>query len=476
MNIKEPPNLNSLEDLIHRFKHGPVSDRHKCLARMMNYAFEDIKDTLFEALKDNNHRIRGTAAKLIGKLGDATVVPPILHLLYDDSWIIRSSAQEALGLLSPSIALPAFRGIIATSKEDPNLIRNLATVIAKYNQKEAVELLLSLFNDSNDDELRASIVDSLSKKSDTQSVEIIFKALNDKNWNVRSAAAKSLSQLDFRIIKDRAVEALADPNRLVHMAVVEIFIRLASDDVIDAVAELLESSNTLVRLNAINVLSGINNEESMTLIVSALSDKSTTVRNRAAEALAGSKSEGVFQLLTRCLKSSNWNLKQGAIKTLALIGNEEAVDLLEQLLKEDNLAVKVSVMEVLADIGSRRCIRIIMDHLSFSELGKDAIRIIKGLDPDKAITQLISLLTEDDIYEPTLNALAELNRVKVLRYLASRVASGSPKQQIRSVEAIGQLGGSQALDYLTKLSETKFHDELNKAITSAIVSLKKKLA
>ncbi|MBN1551416.1 HEAT repeat domain-containing protein [bacterium] len=465
-----------LEHLIDEFHEAALSEKYRLFSKFQEFPFEDIQDFLFEALQDNNHRIRSSAAKLIGKLGDETVVARILHMLYDDSWIVRSSAQEALGYLSPEIALPALRGLLSTPGGDPNLRKNLAAVLTRYDLPEATEILVQIYHNADDPDLRATIMEYIGKRKDDTAVSALFEAIRDESWNVRTSAVKALSGMDLQAILKPTLKALADPSRIVHMAAVEILIKFGNDEVIDALADILETANTTGRINALNVLSGIQSDESITMIVSALSDENNSVRNRAIEALASSRSSAVFELLKRCLKSSNWNLKQGAIKTLGIIQTDEAIDLLEEVMSHENTASKVMVLEILSKIGSRRSIRIILENVSLPELGEDAIRIIKMLDPDKSINHLISFLTEDKYYNYTIAALAELDRAKVLRYLTSRIATGTPSQQMKAVDAIAQLGGRESEEYLKKLLDSNLSVELNKTIINALKRVQQKIS
>lgn len=466
---------NQLDEIIKRFRSSVMGDRHQALIDLAAFPFDDIRDIIFEALKDNNHRIRAIAAKIIGKMGDETVVPPILHMLYDDSWIIRSSAQEALSQLPSKIALPAFRGILAAQSGDTALRKNIASVLGRYDTPEATEILVQLYSSSSDQDLRASIIEFLGRRKEDKAVKTLFDSLADENWNVRSAATKALINMDVQAILAQAAKALSNPNRLVHMAVIEILIRHGNDDVIDMMAKVMQESNILGRLNALNVLAGIKSEESMSMIVSVLGDQNSNVRRRAAEVLSDSHTPMVFQLLKRCIKSENWNLKQGAIKTLGMIASDEALDLLEQLLKTGNSAVKLAVLESLASIGNNRCVRLITENLSLPELGEEVLRIIKTLDPDQAITQLISFLTEQTYFKQVIAALANLERPKVLRYLASKVGMGTPMQQLKAVEAIGELGGSEAEVYLKKLLDGAFSQEIKRAIQSAIDRIQRRI-
>ncbi len=466
---------NSLEALIHSFRNGTRQERFQAIARLAECPFEDTKEVLFEALKDNNHRIRSTAAKIIGKRGDETVIAPILHFLYNDSWIVRASAQEALSYLPPSIAFPAFRGMLTSSEGDPNLRKNIAAVLARYDSQEATELLIQIFQNADDSDLKAQITEYLSRKVDESAINTLFDALRDESWNVRTAALKALKSMDISSIIDPAIEALGNTDRLIHMAAVELLISFGNEEVIDAMTDVLSEKNPLKKINALNVLSGVQSEESLMMMVTALGDTNAAVRNRAVDALSAHKTPAVFKLLKRCLKSTNWSLKQGAVTTLGKLRSEESIDLLQDLLDESNTALKVLVLETLASISGRRCLRIITQHLHDEDLGEEGIRIVKGMDPDLAIGHLISFFADDMLLDPAVDALRSFDRGKVLRIMASKMATGTRDQKMSIITAMGRLGGSQAKSYLTQMMEIETAHEVKACLNDTIKLIDRKL-
>ncbi len=464
----------SLKQIISDYRTGSVP-RHECIHALIDFSLDDIKDILFEALHDNQHRVRTAAARILGKKGDETVVAEILHLLFDDSWVVRSSAQDALANLPPDISLPTFRGILASTDGDIILQKHIVSVLARYDDPQATDILINLYTTSNDEELKMAVIESIGRRRDESAMDYLFSALGDDSWKVRNTASKMLGNLEPSILLKRVPDALANPIRFVHMAVIEALIRIGDEQVIDTIADVIAKGNPTARLNAINVLLGIQSEESISLMVSTLNDPNAAVRRRAIEALGSSKSDYVFSLLKRCVKSENWNLKNGAIKTLGIIGTDDAVDLLEEIMKDASTAVKVTVLEVLATIGTRRCIRTITTNLSLPELGENAIRIIRSLDPDLAIKHLISMLSDEEYFAITIKALSELDLAKVQRSLSARIGSGSTLEQIRAIQALGILGGTEAEKFLAKFKETTHSHELITEIDTAIRRIKKKV-
>ncbi|GEM_PF-6257988 len=471
--MSKPVPQQSLEQLVKLFQTGTLAERHQALMALPNHAFDEIKDLLFEALKDNNHKIRSVAAKLIGKLGDETVIPSLLHLLYDDSWITRNSAQDALAQVSPRIALPAFRGILSSPGGDAALRKNIAVVLARYDSSAATDLLIQLFGNSNDEELKSTIVELLGKRQEERAVECLFDALSDQSWNVRNAAIRALIAIETGAILCRAKKELSNPNRLVHLSVVEILIRHADDDVIDAMSDILAKGSTVAKLNAISVLAGLNSDDSVSMIISGLSDQNISVRRRTMEVLSSSKLPVVFSMLKRCLKSENWTLKQSAIRTIGQIGSEEGINLLEEMIQDAPVPVKLVILEVFAGISSRRTIRLLTRFISLPELGPDVIRIIRTLDQERAVTHLVSFLGEQEYIAETIAALSELERPRVLRYLSAKIATPGTPAVSQLIQTLGKLGGKDAIPYLSKLRDANINSEINRAIDGLLASIQK---
>ncbi|MBN1354759.1 HEAT repeat domain-containing protein [bacterium] len=470
--MTDPLNLEQLQS---QMKDATPNEKQRIFMRILEHAFEDIQDILFDSMRDNNYRIRSASAKMIGKMGDQTVVPRLLHLLTDESWIVRSSAEEALSYLPAEIAIPAFRGILSSAIGDPALHKHLAHVISRYDHPETEVLLVRMYEKAQDEELRACLVECLAKNTGETSLEKIFSALKDDSWIVRKNAIKALRSMDENTVISKCSQAISDPNRLIHMAAIEILIRIGNTKVVDAMTQTLQDGTVVGRINAINVLVGIHSEESLALVVAALNDSNIMVRNRAIESLAIVHSNDVIDLLKRCLKSKNWNLRLGAIKTLGMIASSEAVDILENLLKENHVSIRLAVLEELTRIGDRRSIRLVMQYISLPELGEDAIRIIKSLDPDQAIVHLASFLADTAFFDKTIDALRSMDSVKVQRYLASRITNGTPAEQLSAVRALSLLGGRDTARHLESVMIGSISIELRQEIEKALKYLRKKL-
>jgi HEAT repeat protein len=67
---------------------------------------------LIFALKDEDIRIRSTAATALGKAGDVRAVVPLIEAMKDNSWLVRYEAVKALGKIRDTRALEPLRDAV----------------------------------------------------------------------------------------------------------------------------------------------------------------------------------------------------------------------------------------------------------------------------------------------------------------------------------------------------------------------------
>lgn len=468
-------NSESLRSIFYSIEHGTIGERNKAFERIEEFPFDQIKDFLFDGLRSNNHRIRSRCAQLIGTKGDETIIFPLLQALSDESWSTRDSANEALRNLPENVVIPALNAIIASSPGNVSLLKSLVKLLGTFSHQDSADILVKVFETSDEPELIETAATALGTKKDDQSIAQLFHLLTHELWNVRKAAVTAISNLPWPRIRNHLAEGIGSPNRFIHLASIEILISRASGDVLDMITDILKSGNVTAKLNALSVLSGIHTDESLTTMVSVLDDSNVRVRNKAVHELGKSSSRAVFDLMSRCLNSSNELLKKGAIQVFGEMGTENAIDVLQNLLEKESGPTKLRVMEALAHGGSRRSIKLLLQHTAIPDHAVEVAKILKSIDPDLAIQQIVNLLDEPDFFATAVKALIDLDKMRVLRYLSSKLATGTPSQQEKAVEAMGLLGCQEALIYLENILKGDYSRSIKKMAETAMRRIKKSI-
>jgi HEAT repeat protein len=464
-------NEASLLQVLELIEKGTLSERNQAIDQLQNFPFDDIKNTLFDGLGSNHHRLRAQCAKLIAERGDETVILPLLHLVSEESFVLRESARDALLQLPEDLVIPALAGIVESSSGSATMISAIVDILAKSSHPDSTAILIKMFENSAESEIIEKITKALGKKQDEQSIKQLFHLFAHELWIVRKSAVSAIMTMPWAKVSDHLVKGLGNPNRFIHLATIEILVARSNDEVIDIMDEILRGDSVTAKLNALSVLSGIGTDESMSLMLAVLGDPNTLIRNKTIQELGKTRSDTLLNQLQRCLTSSNDSLKCGAIRVLGVIGTNEAIDILEKLMESPSEDIKICAMKSLATIASRRSIKLLLQHSTMPERAGDVIGILKDLDPDLSIKKIVNLLDEPDFFSIAMNTLQEFEVARVLRSLVSKLNAGNPTQQKKAVEAMGFLGAKEALPYLESILNGSYSDDITVSAERAIRQL-----
>jgi len=192
--------------------------------------------SLLEALKDNE--IKEYAARSLGKLGDKTAILPLINLLLDEYDVV-DAALNALEKLNESKWKQAVTPLIRKSQDQLLLeiaialgslqddrVWNLFTSalknsdkykkgaaaagLGKLGDRRAINLLISIFENENDNYVLDLTAKALGQFDDPRVFTTLIDALKRNNKNIRKAATAGLGVLGSPKAVDKLIEALED--------------------------------------------------------------------------------------------------------------------------------------------------------------------------------------------------------------------------------------------------------------------------
>jgi phycocyanobilin lyase alpha subunit len=173
-------NLTQKEDLGLRYYAawwlGKFRVKEEAAINALLTALEDEEDRA----PDGGYPLRRNAAKALGKLGNTTVVPALIHCLDCDDYYVRESAAQALEMLGDSRAIAPLTKLLenAVSGEDllPLAIDALPGKPHLYQPYEA-------------------IIEALGTLQGKNAIFLIKPFLNHPTAKVKYAAARAMYQL-----------------------------------------------------------------------------------------------------------------------------------------------------------------------------------------------------------------------------------------------------------------------------------------
>jgi len=145
---------------------------------------------LIQAL--GNEKTRFNAVVALGEIGDRRAVGPLIEMLKDENYLVRSVAAKALGEIGDERAIPP---LIEGLRADEDLRMAAAKALGEIPDERAVGPLVQLLNDKSHLVRRAATksLGLIGDKKATGALKRVFKA--DKDLEVRIWAAFSLTRI-----------------------------------------------------------------------------------------------------------------------------------------------------------------------------------------------------------------------------------------------------------------------------------------
>jgi len=304
----------------------------------------DTINTLIQALKDDLMEVRLAAVREMGNLKSPEAIGPLSDALNDRQLPVRIAAVEALGNIDDvNITEPLLRVmqegegdlLLPTSKSIQKfgynisaqlfkLLKHKRAVVRKYTaeilgnigEPAAVNPLLGLLNDADDEVLIASI-EALGKIGDASIFEMLLPLLNHADEAILESCVLTLGELGEKMATGHLIP-------------------------------LLRNNKESVRLATAKALGKIRDPHAISYLIEALKDGSLQVRDEVAQAIGDMGSAAVRPLISSL---GDWNKDIQAIrKALTLIGSS-AIRPLINALSADEEKVSEAAAKVLDNLG-----------------------------------------------------------------------------------------------------------------------------
>jgi HEAT repeat protein len=154
---------------------------------------------LIKVLNDGIPLIQRQAVEALGRIHDIRAAEPLVAVLLDNSRKphVRMSAAQALGQLGdpPAVDPPAVDPLIDVLQDNHWEVRSCAAeALGNIGDLRAVKPLIAALND-RDATVRGNAADALAKLKDPRAVVPLTQALTDRNSVVRQKAARALTAI-----------------------------------------------------------------------------------------------------------------------------------------------------------------------------------------------------------------------------------------------------------------------------------------
>ena len=207
------------------------------------------QDALLTRLKDDNAEVRFRAARALGRIGDASVMPTLVMTLNRPDRFSSIRIANVLVSRGPAV-IPAV--VESFDQLDPRARVAVLDVIAAVGTREIGDWLRERLGDPDRD-VRSRAAKALGAIGDLFAGPRLVEALGDPQWPVRAVAAKSLAKLRYTPAIPELCNALRDSEWWVRANAAES-LRSMGLEGLSALESMLDDSDAYARHQAVFML------------------------------------------------------------------------------------------------------------------------------------------------------------------------------------------------------------------------------
>ncbi|NHJ84453.1 MAG: HEAT repeat domain-containing protein [Asgard group archaeon] len=341
---------------------------------------------LTSGLKTDDWREKVRLLKHMKEIGPeiSVAMNNLIDLLSDPDARVRFQAANVLKELGSDLEKVVSTIDEAYKKEnDPDVKNSLIDLLGISKSKSAIKFLKQIYDESNNDFIRQSAVESLSFIGDEQCLPYIFKALKDPASNVRYAAANSLRWIKSEEKVQPLIEALQDDNSLVRSGAAWALSTISKKDlaVEPIIIALQNEEDDYVRYDLIKTLGEMKTTKGIPELVSlAKSDPEVKIRLKAIETLGEIGTEDAIKALIDLYRKASTVTIQNKISFALRNVKPEYLNEFEKLrdqeLKDKELKKHQKEIEALHNYRISELQNILLNHKSMSiELFAELLKI-----------------------------------------------------------------------------------------------------
>ncbi|CAN5774158.1 hypothetical protein BH09MYX1_BH09MYX1_35290 [soil metagenome] len=337
-----------------------------------------------------------------------------------------------------------FGGTDAPVPATASVADKIADLRAAKTQDQQCDALSSLANAAGTDEAAGSaIADYTSAKTSS---------------TVRACAVRSLGSVRTGASTSWLTELLQDEDRNVRLEALSALIGRIEDDADarSAVLAAAHGSDHDLKVQAIAALGNAGAPEASALLQEAIATETGQSQVELISALGNTKDKGAAALLAKLVNEGSAEARNAAINALGSLGGDVATAALGDILGKGTRQDAEIAAQALARIGDESAKQHLLDAVNGDVRGSSiaALRALTQIDDDQVHDMMAKTLVGSD---PERSGIAagyfSAHRDKAaLPALLGVAKSGDQRQLGMAINAIGNIGGPEAVSALTDLA------------------------
>ncbi|EDN66650.1 PBS lyase HEAT-like repeat [Beggiatoa sp. PS] len=267
---------------------------------------------------------------------------------------------------------------------------------------------------------------------------------------------------------------LSHPNAMVRQAAIAALNAINHPSMAERVIQLLRDTDPLVRESAVKIVGYIGYKESFESLLTCCHDSDERVRQAAIESLPYFEDERIITILTDALTQETPKIRVATVRALGMIEHTNAVSILQTALNDDDPWVRYFAAR---SLGEQRALQAWENLAQLAQTDKArqvriaAIEALGQIGDSQAIPILaqITASEESDLVHAAIGALGQIDHSDALPPLLTALQSSTQTEQ--KLEVIRALGNNSKLESIQALQQIAATDEDNQIVQTVIETL-----
>lgn len=428
-------------DILNRAIEVPPEDREPFLTALARLRLEDLVGLL--ELVDEARKPE--AVRVLWRTSGPNVLPHLRAHLDDPSVPVRMAVLDVMGEAGDANGADVARFVLETDQAP--VLRAAAIRVIGRTGVEASQALSRAMADP-EPAVRIAALEELTPRLGREADPQLLRALSDPDEQVRRAA---MDQFASRLDNDPEFvwSAIGQCRPEERTELGSVFAQSNPGALTKLALEHCSSPDQQDRVLAAELAGWSKSQACVEAAIQALRDPAPAVRAVAAKALGRLKDPSAVRALGDAMADPYTEVRVEAVRALGVIDDEAVLGLLVAALQDPDPQVSTITSEVLTQWSSPAVAKRLAGVLAVPNLRDAAVDLLRKIGPSSQELMIDVLLYSGPEVDAVVGTL--LGEVVGLEILTERLSATEADVRLRGVEAVGAVGGQEAVDALIRV-------------------------
>ena len=464
--LGEQHDARAIKALVKALADNDSNVRYHAIEALGKLRAAESVDALLEIVETRDFFLSFVALEALEQIGDARVAPAIVPLLSDE--FLREPAARLLGHLGDESVVAPLTAILNTPVAPTVVIADmLATLSDRYEEKYGEGEHIA---DLARPQITAVGYQNLLDALDAPGQEKLRSLARVIGWLDHPGVDRALTRLMGRAeLRDEIVAALVQHGStsldllVTQLAADDFEVRRSAVVALGRIGDVRAASalvNTLadksLAVDAAYSLAQIADPQAVDGLISLLGNKDASIRHAAVSAINSLGVASVAQRIITLLGDPDPNIRESAVRIAGYFGFPEATHLLIELCDDSDERVRCAAIEHLAYVEDEQATAVLVRTINqgTAKARAAAVRALSNLDAPNVARYLTAGLSDEDMWVRYFSArgLGRRGSQEAIAVLERVIAIEKFHHvRIAALDSLGQIGGKHASGIVAKL-------------------------